>query len=433
MPREILYVILAFLLVLSFFFSGVENVYVTVNKLRLEKDIENNKPLAKQVYKMADNFNNTLSTLLLGNALVNPAITSVATLIAIDYARDNPLVNQAEATGIAVAISFIVVLVLCEIIPKTLCLKFNYRLSYAFIYPMLFFKFLFLPVNWVMDKFLNLMMKIIKGFAKKRGVESNRIEYSEDELTEMVNEIEESGAIDEETSELLRSAIEFTETEVYEIMTPRVDVFAYDIDDDIRELMKESDIFKYSRVPVYQDTIDNIIGILPTKLLLKLILGKQKVKVKDLMQPAMFVHHSKQISTLLQEFKETKNHIAIVVDEYGGTEGIVTMEDIVEEIIGEIWDESDEVKEPYIEIESGHYFVDGGLNLDDFFALLEIDEDEETDYDTVGGWCLDKLDRFAKVGDTFVYKNFRINVIEADDFTVEKVEVQRLDEAEEEK
>lgn len=430
MPREILYVVLAFLLVLSFFFSGVENVYVTVNKLRLEKDIEKKKPLSKQVHKMATSFNNTLSTLLLGNALVNPAITSISTLIALDYARDNPLVDQATATSVAIAITFMVVLVFCEIIPKTICLKFNYRLSYAFIYPMLFFKYLFLPVNFVMDKFLNLMMKVINALAKKRGINGNRTEYSDDELAEMVNEIEESGAIDEETSELLKSAIEFTDTEAYEIMTPRVDVFAYDIDDDIRELMKESDIFKYSRVPVYEDTIDNIIGILPTKLLLKLILSKKKVKVKDLIQPAMFVHHSKQISTLLQEFKETKNHIAIVIDEYGGTEGIITMEDIVEEIIGEIWDESDEVNEPVVELGPGHYIIDGGLNLDDFFELLEIDEDEETDYDTVGGWCLDQLDRFAKVGDNFTYSNYQINVIEVDDFTVEKVEVERIEEEE---
>ena len=156
-----------------------------------------------------------------------------------------------------------------------------------------------------MDKFLSLMMKFIGVFASKRGINGNRSQYSDDELTEMVNEIEESGAIDEKTSELLKSAIEFTETEAYEIMTPRVDVFAYDIDDDIEELMKESDIFKYSRVPVYEDTIDNIIGILPTKLLLKLILSKKKIKVKELIQPAMFVHHSKQISTLLKEFKAT--------------------------------------------------------------------------------------------------------------------------------
>ena len=295
---------------------------------------------------------------------------------------------------------------------------------------MLFFKYLFLPINCVMDKFLNLMMSFFSLFARPKREIQNRLGYSDDELTEMVNEIEESGVIDEKTSELLKSAIEFTETEAYEIMTPRVDVFAYDIDDDIEELMNDSDIFKYSRVPVYEDTIDNVIGILPTKLLLRLILSKKKVKVKELMQPALFVHHSKQISTLLKEFKATKNHIAIVIDEYGGTEGIITMEDIVEEIIGEIWDESDEVNEPYVEVASGHYIIDGGLNLDDFFELLDIAEDEETDYDTVGGWCLDKLDRFARVGDTFEYQGYQILVTKVEEFTVEKIEAKKIIEEE---
>ncbi|HKM02821.1 MAG TPA: hemolysin family protein [Bacilli bacterium] len=416
---------LVLLLALSFFFSGVENVYLTVNKLRLEKDIKAGKPMSKHVYKMATNFNNTISTLLLGNALVNPAIVTLGTIFALDLAKDSGW-SETQITTISVVVIFLVVLVFCEIIPKTISLKFNYRLSYFYIYLMLFFKYLFLPINFLMDKFLKLMMKFFSLLARPKSEIQSRQQYSEDELTEMVNEIEESGAIDEKTSELLKSAIDFTDTEAYEVMTPRVDVFAYDIDDDITELMKESDIFKYSRVPVYEDTIDNIIGILPTKLLLRLILSKQKVKVKELMQPALFVHHTKQISTLLKEFKATKNHIAVVIDEYGGTEGIITMEDIIEEIIGEIWDESDDINEPYVELALGHFIVDGGLNLDDFFELLDIDEDDETDYDTVGGWCLDKLDRFARIGDTFEYQGYQILITKVDEFTVEKIEVKKL-------
>jgi len=417
--------LLVVLFILSFFFSGVENVYVTVNKLRLEKDMKAGKRSSKLVYKMATNFNKTLSTLLLGNALVNPAIVAIGTILALDLAKNTGW-SEAQTTTVSVIVIFLTILVFCEIIPKMICLKFNYRLSYLFIYPMLFFKYLFLPINFLMDKFLNAMMKFFSLFTRSKKVFESRQQYSDDELTEMVNEIEESGVIDEKTSELLKSAIEFTETEAYEIMTPRVDVFAYDIEDDIEELMKESEIFKFSRVPVYEDTIDNIIGILPTKLLLRLILSKKKVKVKELIQPALFIHHTKQISTLLKEFKATKNHIAIVIDEYGGTEGIVTMEDIIEEIIGEIWDESDEVKEPYIELADGHFIIDGGLNLDDFFELLDLDEDDETDYDTVGGWCLDKLDRFARVGDSFDYQGYNILITMVDEFTVEKIEVKKL-------
>lgn len=221
----------------------------------------------------------------------------------------------------------------------------------------------------------------------------------------------------------MRSALEFTETEAYEIMTPRVDVFSYDIEDDIKELMKEEDIFKYSRIPVYEDTIDNIIGILRTKDLLKLSLSDKKINVKSLIKPPLFVHHTKNVSQILTEFKQTKNHIAIVIDEYGGTEGIITMEDILEEIIGEIWDEADEVDEPIVKLEDNHYIIDGGLNIEDFFELFELSEDEDNDYDTVAGWCIEMLDRFAKAGDEFTYEKITVKIIEVEGFVVEKVEV----------
>lgn len=429
MNRPVIIVVLVILVILSIIFSGAESVYMTVNKLRLEKDIKEGRRLSKQVYFMATNFNKTLSTILLGNAITNPAITALGTLLALDLAKGSNW-TASQVTTVSVAVIFVFILVVCEILPKTISLKFNYRLSYLFIYPMLVFKYVFLPINFLVDIFLKGMMKVFSLFSRPKKAIENRQVYGEEELTELVNEIEESGVIDEKTSELLKSAIEFTETEAYEIMTPRVDVFAYDIDDDINELMKESDIFKYSRVPVYEDTIDNIIGILPTKLLLQLIVSKKRIKVKELIQPALFIHHSKQISSLLKEFKATKNHIAIVIDEYGGTEGIITMEDIIEEIIGEIWDESDEIIEPYVELDQHHYLIDGGFNLEDFFNLLEIEPDEESDYDTVGGWCLDKLDRFARVGDSFSYQGYQILVTEVDEFTVEKVEVKKIKEEE---
>lgn len=430
MQLIILYILLIILLILSFFFSGVENVYVTVNKLRLQKDIKDGKKNAKKVHTMASKFNNTLSTLLLGNALVNPAATSIVAIIALRYAGTYGW-NEGITTTLAAVFTFVFLLVFCEIIPKTLCLKFNYRLSYLFLYPMLFFKYLFLPVNFIMDKFLIFFGKVLaRIFAKDKEENSY---YNEEELTEMVNEIEEKGVIDEKTSSIIKSAIEFNETEAYEIMTPRVDVFAIDIDEDINEIIsdKNSEIFKYSRVPVYEDTIDNIIGILPTKLLLKLILSKKKIKLKSLINEPFFVFRSKQISTLMKDFKESKQHIAIVKDEYGGTEGIITLEDIVEEIIGEIWDESDEVNEPVITLGEGHYLVDGGYNIEDFFQLLDVEEDEETDYDTVGGWCVDKLDHFGTVGESFIYENYQISVVEAEQYIIEKVEVKRIEEEDE--
>jgi len=187
--------------------------------------------------------------------------------------------------------------------------------------------------------------------------------------------------------------------------------------------MKKQEIFKYSRIPVYEGTIDNIIGILSTKDLIKLTLGKKRINIRSLIKKPLFVHHTKNISQILSEFKKTKNHIAIVIDEYGGTEGIITLEDILEEIIGEIWDESDVVDEPIVKKSDTHYIIDGGLNIEDFFELFALEEDEDNDYDTVAGWCLEMLDRFAKVGDTFSYENIRVKIIKIDGFVVEKVEV----------
>ncbi|MGI6644920.1 MAG: hemolysin family protein [Bacilli bacterium] len=414
----IMYVVLGILLILSFFFSGVENVYPTVNRLRLKKDVKNNKKYSKTALKFASDYNKVAPTALFGNALVNIASSAIVTLLGMHYGGE-------KGAAIAAAILFVVILVFCEITPKILCLKFNYHLSYAFLPLTVFFYYLFFPVTFLVNGLIKLIMKPVNK--KKDKTQVDKDVYSEDELQEMVNEIEESGLIDEDKSELIKSAIDFSDTEAYEIMTPRIDVFAIDIEDDIYTLMKEEeDIFKYSHVPVYEDTIDNVIGILPTKLLLRLVLSESKFDLKSLLIPAYFVHHSKNIPSLLDDFKRERIHIAIVIDEYGGTEGIITTEDIIEEIVGEIWDEQDEVNEPVIKLSDDHYEVDGSYNLEDFFELLDIKEDEETDYDTVSGWCLDILDRFAEVGDTFDYEGYRIVVTKTDKFTVEKIEVSKI-------
>jgi CBS domain containing-hemolysin-like protein len=418
----IIYIVIALLLLLSFFFSGIENVYPTVNRLRLKKDVEKGKKHSKTALKFADDYSKVISVSLFGNALVNIAATSLVTLLGVHYGGE-------QGAAIGAVIIFLVLLIFFEIMPKTLCLKFNYRLSYVFLPLTVFFYYLFFPVTYTVNAVINLFKKI--GKKKKKEPKAEDVDF-EDELEEMVNEIEEQGLIDEDKSELIKSAIDFNDTEAYQIMTPRVDVFSYDIDDDINELVKEKEIFKYSRVPVYQDTIDNIIGILPTKLLLRTLLTNEKVDIKSLLVKPYFVHHTKNIPSLLDDFKREKVHMAVVIDEYGGTEGIITIEDIIEEIVGEIWDESDEVNEPVTTLGEDHYLIDGGFSLLDFFDLLEIKEDEETDYDTVGGWCLDKLDRFAKVGDEFTYDGFNIKVTKVDTFTVEQIEVTRISEEKDE-
>lgn len=414
MPNTVRLILIILLLVLSFFFSSSESVYATTNKLRLEKDIEEGVKHSRSIMKIVQDFDNTVLTILLGNNIVNISLTAIVTGFAITY--DQARGGTGQYIAIFSAILFVVLVIFGEIIPKTIGVKFSYRLAYLYYYPYKFVFYLFTPILFV----FRLVNK--KARAKKEILPTDE-HYTEDELQLIVDEIEEQGFIDEETSDLVRNAIEFTETVAYEIMTPRVDVLSYDIEDDILKVMKKQEIFKFSRIPVYKDTIDNIIGILSTKDLIKLTLSKKKINIKSLIKPPLFVHHTKNISEILTEFKRTKNHIAIVIDEYGGTEGIITMEDILEEIIGEIWDESDVIDEPIVKKSDTHYIIDGGVNIEDFFELFDLEEDEDNDYDTVAGWCLEMLDRFAKVGDTFKYENIQVKIIKIDGFVVEKVEV----------
>jgi CBS domain containing-hemolysin-like protein len=277
-------------------------------------------------------------------------------------------------------------------------------------------KTVFFPIVWLTSKLGSLVASI---FIRK---EKNQEVVSDEELEEMIEAIEEEGVIDEDQSELLKNTIDFKETQAYEIMTPRIDMFAIDIDDDIRPLLKDDHIFTHSRIPVYKDTIDNIIGMVPTKLLLKSMLeGKEISSVKPYMYPVKFVPGTMGISEILKDMKKTKNHIVIVKDEFGGTDGLLTMEDILEELVGEMWDETDTVHESYKVIKRNNYEIDGSMNIEEFFELVGVDLPDDIEYTTVGGWVTDMLGRFAKVGDKFSYKNLKIEVLEAEEFTVEKI------------
>ncbi len=406
---------LALLLLLSFFFSSAENTFTTVDRYRIERDTTHNKRYSHRVQNLIKRYDDTVLTILFGNNVVNVSLTAIAAGLAIEL--DAVYGGTGQYFALIMGILIVALILFGEIIPKTFGLKFNYRLAYFYVMPYLFFYYVSMPLLFPFRLFNKTMRN------KKATGDHEDDVYTEDELQIIVDEIEEHGLIDKETSGLVRSAIELTETEAYEIMTPRVDIFSFDIDDDIYALMRKQEIFKYSRIPVYADTIDNIIGILSTKDLIKLMLSKKKINIRSLISPPLFVHHSKNISEILTEFKASKNHIAVVIDEYGGTEGIVTLEDILEEVIGEIWDESDDIDEPIVKLADNHYLISGGLNIEDFFELFDLEEDEDNDYDTVAGWCVEMLDRFAKVGDTFTYASIVVKILAIDGFVVEKIEV----------
>ncbi len=404
------------------FFSAADMVYGMVDKDRLAREKGKKEKRAKLAIKIADDYELSISAILLGNNIVNILAASIVTFIGLALAND-----QDIGATIATICFTAFIIVFCEFIPKAFAKRFNYSLAISFAYPVVFFKYLFFPLVWPIAKLFKTFGRL---FAKK-SKEEDKID--EDVLTEMVDAIEEEGILEENEADLVRSAIDLNDIEAFEIMTPRVDVFAIDVEDDINELIKDKEFFKYSRIPVYEETIDNIVGILPIKVLAKKLLAGEKVTdILSMCYKPIVVPRNHQILDVLQEFKKSKIHIAVVIDEYGGTEGILTMEDILEEIVGDIFDESDEIEEEYIEKGHGIYIVDGTMNIDDFFELIGYEDEVETDYTTVGGFCQDILDRFAKKGDEFDFAHYHFKVLEADEFTVERLKVEDLEFEEEE-
>ena len=394
--------------VFSAFFSATDLAYGMVDQERLKKASESGNKKAEIALHIAQDYEWSISSILFGNNVVNIIASSFITLLGILFGIEAWL---SIAFG-----AFIIVF--CEFLPKAIAKRFNYKMALAFAYPIQFFKYMFIIVYPISKLFV-----LIGKLFKKKSIEEDIID--EEVLTEMVDTIEEKGMLEEGEAELVRSAIDLNDIQAYEIMTPRVDVFAINVEDDIEEIMKDQEIFVHSRIPVFEETIDNIIGILPIKALLRTVLKGEKVDVRQLLYKPLFVPRNHQILDLLEEFKQTRVHIAVIVDEYGGTEGILTMEDILEEIVGDIFDETDEIEEEFTDEGDGEYIIDGSMNIDDFFELIGYKKEFETDYSTVAGLCQEILDRFAKTGDEFTFDNdrYHFKVLFADDFTVEKLKV----------
>ena len=401
--------------VCSAFFSAADMVYSLVDKNHLKRDIEKGIKVkrAKLALYLAEKYEFSIATILFSNNIVNVVASSLVAAIAVYLDKQN---GTNYATTIATIIMTIVIIIFCEFLPKAFAKRFNYKFALDFAYIVRFCEFLWFIFVWPISKFFELIGKLFR----KKEKEEEKID--EDVLNEMVDEIEESGDIDEDNAEIVRNAIDLNDIQAYEIMTPRVDVFAIDVEDDIDEIIKDGEIFKHSRIPVYEDTIDNIIGIVPIKSIARAIFRHEKIDIRSLMYKPLIVPRNHQLLDLLQEFKQTKIHVAVIIDEYGGTEGILTMEDVLEEIVGDIFDETDKVEEEYYINKDGSIVVNGAMNIDDFFELIGFDTDEvETDYTTAGGFCQDLLDRFAVKDDEFDFSHYHFRVLEADKYTVEKL------------
>ncbi len=405
-----IFLLLLALLALSAFFSSSEIAFASANKLRIKNAADNGNRKAKTALFINDNFPRFLATVLVGNTLVNIAFSSAAaTLAARLFPRNADLV-----AGVGAAV---ILLIFGEILPKIIGLGSSVSTVYHSSGPIKLAMAVFLPFTAAVSAMVE---KLSPLWTPKNGEPT----VTDEELVDILDTIEDEGVFTEREGELIRSAIEFSDVTAREILIPRVDVEAFDINDDISVLLDDKDKLSYSRIPVYDDSIDNIIGILSTKRLIKAIIAGEDVNVRDMLSEPVFVHKTRTISSILREFRQKRLHMAIVVDEFGGTMGILTLEDIMEEIVGDIFDESDDVEHDVIAGANGSYEVDGSMNIYDMFDVVGFEpRNFDSEYITVGGWAVEMLDRFPVPGDSFKYQTLTVTVLEAESMRVERVRV----------
>ncbi len=400
-------IILVILIMFSAFFSATETAFSSLNKNRVKVMADEGNKRAAMVLDMTENFDKLLTTVLIGNNIVNIASTAIATVLFIALLGG----DQATGSTVSTVVMTVVVLIFGEITPKSIA-KEKPEAFAMFSVP--FLKFLFY-VFFIFIAFFALWKKMLKALFK---LEANDA-ITGDELLNIVEEAEDSGGIDEEESDLIRSAISFSELTTEDILTPRVDIIAIEKDDDEDKIAQVFDDSKYSRLPVYEGDIDNIIGFLHIRDFSRVKFSDdEEYNIDDVLKSTVFVAKSMAVSELLKLMQQKKTHMAVVTDEYGGTIGIVTLEDILEELVGEIWDEADEIVEDFIDLEDGRVKVLCSTQLGKMFDRFEIDDDTDSESVSVGGWVIEQLCKIPEEGDTFSYKNM--------DVTVTKVENRRI-------
>ena len=386
-----LIIALVFLVACSAFFSASETAFSSLNQIRLKSRAEDGDASAARVLAMAEKYDKLLSTILIGNNIVNIAAASIGTIL---FTR--ALGAERGATMSTIVLT-IVVLIFGEVTPKSLAKEMPETVATA-VSPMLnLLMVLFTPLTWLFSQWKRLLGHFV------HSTEEDTI--TEGELMTMVSEAENDGELTDRESELIRSAIEFDDVEVEEILTPRVDVVAVEDNTSLDEVAQTFAESGYSRLPVYHDTIDNIIGVVHEKdfYLARL---KKETSLEELVKPTLYTTGSTQISQLLRTLREQHHHLAVVVDEYGGTEGIITLAAILEELVGEIWDEHDEATEDFHKQSDGSWIVLGSASVDDLFEMLGLPEDEDIDSNTVNGLVQEKTCHLPKVGDRFTLGSY---------------------------
>ena len=381
-----LWVALVILVGFSAFFSASETAFSSLNQIRLKSRAEDGDSSAARVLAMAEQYDKLLSTILIGNNIVNIAAASIGTILF------TQMLGAERGATVSTIVLTIIVLIFGEVTPKSLAKEMPEKVATAVSPFLVLLLALMTPLTWLFTQWKKLLGHFV------HSGEADTI--TEGELMTMVSEAENDGELTDRESQLIRSAIEFDDVEVEEILTPRVDVVAVEDDIPLEELAQTFAESGYSRLPVYHGTIDNIIGVVHEKDFYIARL-KKATKIDDLVVPTLYTTGSTQISQLLRTLREQHHHLAVVVDEYGGTEGIITLEDILEELVGEIWDEHDEVTEDFRKQSDGSWLVSGSASVDDLYEELDLPEEEDIDSNTVNGLVQEKTCHLPKVGDRF--------------------------------
>ncbi len=401
-------ILIAITVILSAYFSATETAFSSLNKTRLKAMAEKGNKRAQKTLRLAENYDMLISTILIGNNIVNIACASISTMLFIE------LINEQSGPAISTLVTTVIVLIFGEITPKSIAKDIPEKFA-MFSTPLISVLIVVLtPLNYLFSQWKKFASKIIK--------DDEDAKMSQEELLMIVDEVTEEGSLDDDEGDLIKNAIEFTEQEARDILTHRVDLEAIAIDEEKEEIAKIFTKTKLSRLLVYEESIDNIIGVIHLKDFFT-EKGITKKPIKDIMATPVFVQEYEKINDLLKRLQKNKTHMAVVIDEYGGTLGIVTMEDILEELVGEIWDEYDVVEEDFVEISENVYDVDGSASFDDFCDFFDIEE--ESDNVSVGGWVTELLGKLPEVGDEVTFENLKLIITEVDSHRAQNIEVTR--------
>lgn len=397
------------LIFMSSYFSATETAFTSFNRIRIKNLANMGNKKAIRVLKISEKYDKLITTILIGNNIVNITSTSLATILFTMW------FGSKHGVTISTIVMTILVLIFGEITPKTLAKKYPDSFVLSTVNIISFFNVILAP--------LNILFSLLRTILNKLTSKKSQPSMTEEELKTIIDEVENEGVINKHEGELIRSAIEFDDVCAEDIYTPRIDLVGVEIEDSIEQIKHTFIQNGYSRLPVYKESIDHIVGVIHEKDFYMLINSK-KDDIKSIVKNVLYIMPNKSISSLLRELQQSKSHMAIVVDEYGGTEGLVTLEDIIEELVGEIWDEHDEVLNYFKKIDDNNYLISCNADIEDMFEYLDLGIDyEDDDISTVNGWIIKSFDKIPSEGEKIIFENLEVTVTKAESKRVNEIMV----------